>query len=67
MAIKEYYSVRYMDEAALCMDELNAPWFHSDMVSQWVTVSFDRNDKERDLLAKVTYISVQRKAKFAES
>ena len=53
MAIKEYYSVRDMDEAALCMDELNAPWFHSDMVSQWVTVSFDRNDKERDLLAKL--------------
>ena len=53
MAIKEYYSVRDMDEVALCMDELNAPWFHSDMVSQWVTVSFDRNDKERDLLAKL--------------
>lgn len=53
MAIKEYYSVRDMDEAALCMDELNAPWFHSNMVSQWVTDSFDRNDKERDLLAKL--------------
>lgn len=53
MAIKEYYSVRDMDEAALCMDELNAPWFHSNMVSQWVTDSFDRNDKDRDLLAKL--------------
>lgn len=53
MAIKEYYSVRDEDEAALCMDELKAPWFHSNMVSQWVTDSFDRNNVERDLLAKL--------------
>jgi len=53
MAIKEYYSVIDMDEAALCMDELKAPWFHSKIVSQWVTDSFDRNNVERDLLAKL--------------
>lgn len=53
MAIKEYYSVKDKDEAALCMDELKAPWFHSNMVSQWVTDSFDRNNVERDLLAKL--------------
>jgi translation initiation factor 4G len=46
-------SVIDMDEAALCMDELKAPWFHSKIVSQWVTDSFDRNNVERDLLAKL--------------
>ncbi|XP_057822607.1 eukaryotic translation initiation factor 4G [Cryptomeria japonica] len=53
LAIKEYYSVRDMDEAALCVNDLKSAWFHSDMVSQWVIDSFDRKDVERDLLSKL--------------
>eukprot|EP01018_Ginkgo_biloba_P007512 Gb_05240 [translate_table: standard] len=53
MAIKEFYSVRDMKEAALCVDELKAPVFYPTMVSLWVTDSFDRKDIERDLLPKL--------------
>eukprot|EP01018_Ginkgo_biloba_P033520 Gb_34242 [translate_table: standard] len=53
MAIKEFYSARDMKEAVLCVEGLKAPWFHSNMVSQWVTDSFDRKDVERDFLAKL--------------
>uniref|UniRef100_A0A1J3HWY4 Eukaryotic translation initiation factor 4G n=1 Tax=Noccaea caerulescens TaxID=107243 RepID=A0A1J3HWY4_NOCCA len=50
-AIKEYYSARDEKEIGLCMKDINSPAFHPTMISLWVTDSFERKDKERDLLA----------------
>ncbi|CAF1845821.1 unnamed protein product [Brassica napus] len=52
-AIKEYYSARDEKEIGLCMKDINSPAFHPTMISLWVTDSFERKDKERDLLAKL--------------
>jgi len=51
MAIKEFYSIRDMKEAAMCVEDLKSPWFHPTMVSGWLINSFDRKDVERDALA----------------
>lgn len=51
MAIKEFYSIRDMKEAAMCVEDLKSPWFHPTMVSSWLIDSFDRKDAERDALA----------------
>ncbi|XP_052211313.1 eukaryotic translation initiation factor 4G-like isoform X2 [Diospyros lotus] len=52
-AIKEFYSAKDEKEVALCVKDLNAPSFYSAMVSIWVIDSFERKDKDRDLLAKL--------------
>ncbi|XP_056865520.1 eukaryotic translation initiation factor 4G-like isoform X2 [Raphanus sativus] len=52
-AIKEYYSARDEKEIGLCIKDMNSPAFHPTMISLWVTDSFERKDKERDLLAKL--------------
>ncbi|CAN8254146.1 unnamed protein product [Cochlearia groenlandica] len=52
-AIKEYYSARDEKELGLCMKDINSPAFHPKMISVWVTDSFERKDKERDLLSKL--------------
>ncbi|KAJ0254867.1 Eukaryotic translation initiation factor 4G [Hirschfeldia incana] len=52
-AIKEYYSARDEKEIGLCMKDINSPAYHPTMISLWVTDSFERKDKERDLLAKL--------------
>ncbi|KAG7028728.1 hypothetical protein SDJN02_09909, partial [Cucurbita argyrosperma subsp. argyrosperma] len=52
-AIREYYSARDEKEVTLCIKDLNSPGFHSSMISLWVTDSFERENKERDLLAKL--------------
>ncbi|XP_023638991.1 eukaryotic translation initiation factor 4G isoform X1 [Capsella rubella] len=52
-AIKEYYSARDEKEIGLCMKDINSPAYHPTMISLWVSDSFERKDKERDLLAKL--------------
>ncbi|CAK9318906.1 unnamed protein product [Citrullus colocynthis] len=52
-AIREYYSARDEKEVTLCIKDLNSPEFHSSMISLWVTDSFERENTERDLLAKL--------------
>ncbi|KFK35226.1 hypothetical protein AALP_AA5G256700 [Arabis alpina] len=52
-AIKEYYSARDEKEIGLCMKDMRSPAFHPTMISLWVNDSFERKDKERDLLAKL--------------
>ncbi|XP_038881666.1 eukaryotic translation initiation factor 4G-like isoform X2 [Benincasa hispida] len=52
-AIREYYSARDEKEVTLCIKDLNSPEFHSSMISLWVTDSFERQNTERDLLAKL--------------
>ncbi|AEE80027.1 eukaryotic translation initiation factor 4G [Arabidopsis thaliana] len=52
-AIKEYYSARDENEIGMCMKDMNSPAYHPTMISLWVTDSFERKDKERDLLAKL--------------
>ncbi|XAR54216.1 hypothetical protein NMG60_11029250 [Bertholletia excelsa] len=52
-AIKEFYSAKDEKEVALCVKDLNAPSFYPTMISIWVNDSFERKDKERDLLAKL--------------
>ncbi|XP_057850938.2 eukaryotic translation initiation factor 4G isoform X2 [Cryptomeria japonica] len=53
MAIKEYYSIRDMKEAALCVSDLKSPWYNPTLVSLWIMDSFDRKDVERDLLGNL--------------
>lgn len=48
-AIKEFYSAKDEKEVALCVKDLNSPSFYPSMISLWVTDSFERKDKERDL------------------
>ncbi|KAH9611870.1 hypothetical protein KSS87_019549 [Heliosperma pusillum] len=52
-AIKEFYSVKDEKEVALCIRDLNAPSFYPNVVSIWVSDSFERKDIERDSLAKL--------------
>ncbi|XP_074271960.1 eukaryotic translation initiation factor 4G-like [Silene latifolia] len=52
-AIKEFYSVKDEKEVALCIKDLNAPSFYPNVVSTWVSDSFERKDIERDSLAKL--------------
>ncbi|KAJ6815767.1 eukaryotic translation initiation factor 4G [Iris pallida] len=52
-AIQEFYSAKDEEEVILCIKELKSPSFYPSMVSLWVTDSFERKDKERDLLAKL--------------
>ncbi|KAJ6804529.1 eukaryotic translation initiation factor 4G-like [Iris pallida] len=52
-AIREFYSAKDEEEVILCIKELKSPSFYPSMVSLWVTDSFERKDKERDLLAKL--------------
>nr|XP_029123295.1 eukaryotic translation initiation factor 4G isoform X2 [Elaeis guineensis] len=49
--IREFYSARDEEEVSLCIKELNCPNFYPAMISLWVTDSFERKDKERDILA----------------
>ncbi|CAI9102079.1 OLC1v1000276C2 [Oldenlandia corymbosa var. corymbosa] len=51
--IKEFYSAKDENEVALCIKDLNNPSFYPSMISLWVTDSFERKDKERDLLTKL--------------
>ncbi|KAL4199611.1 hypothetical protein AMTRI_Chr03g52090 [Amborella trichopoda] len=52
-AIEEFYSANDEGEVASCIKDLNSPNFYPTMVSLWVGDSFERKDKERDLLAKL--------------
>ncbi|XP_010469211.1 PREDICTED: eukaryotic translation initiation factor 4G isoform X1 [Camelina sativa] len=52
-AIKEYYSARDEKEIGLCMKDMNSPAYHPTMISLWVSDSFERKDKERNLLAEL--------------
>ncbi|XP_047315014.1 eukaryotic translation initiation factor 4G [Impatiens glandulifera] len=52
-AIKEFYSAKDLNEVVQCIKDLNAPSFHPNMISIWVTDSFERKDGERDLLSKL--------------
>ncbi|KAL6565829.1 hypothetical protein OROHE_004884 [Orobanche hederae] len=52
-AIKEFYSARDENEVALCIKDLNTPGFYPSMISIWLTDSFERKDKERDLLTSL--------------
>lgn len=47
------FSARDVKEVVLCVKDLNSPSFHPSMVSMWVTDSFERKDKERELLAEL--------------
>ncbi|CAL5355826.1 unnamed protein product [Camellia sinensis] len=50
-AIREFYSAADEKEVALCIRELNSPSFYPSMISIWVNDSFERKDRDRDLLA----------------
>lgn len=52
-AIREFYSANDMNEVALCVKDMNSPSFHSSMICIWITDSFERKDRDRDLLAKL--------------
>uniref|UniRef100_A0A5B6Z427 Eukaryotic translation initiation factor 4G n=1 Tax=Davidia involucrata TaxID=16924 RepID=A0A5B6Z427_DAVIN len=50
-AIREFYSAKDENEVALCIRDLNSPSFCPSMISIWVNDSFERKDRDRDLLA----------------
>ncbi|KAK9757730.1 hypothetical protein RND81_01G182700 [Saponaria officinalis] len=52
-AIKEYYSAKDVEEAKLCIKELNAPSFYPMVISMWVSDAFERKDMERNVLTKL--------------
>ena len=47
------FSAKDENEVALFIKDLNSPGFYPSMVSIWVTDSFERKDKEMDMLAKL--------------
>ncbi|ERN01028.1 hypothetical protein AMTR_s00002p00142070 [Amborella trichopoda] len=53
LTFKPFYSANGEGEVASCIKDLNSPNFYPAMVSFWVTDSFERKDKEKDLLAKL--------------
>ncbi|KAG6437832.1 hypothetical protein SASPL_102762 [Salvia splendens] len=53
ITIKEFYSARDESEVAMCIKDLNAPGFYPSMISIWLVDSFERKDKERELLTKL--------------
>ncbi|KAK4338172.1 hypothetical protein RND71_042659 [Anisodus tanguticus] len=52
-AIREFYSAVDEDEVVLRIGELNSPSFLPMMLSIWVNDSFQRKERDRDLLAKL--------------
>ncbi|KAH7427227.1 hypothetical protein KP509_10G035100 [Ceratopteris richardii] len=58
-ALNEYFSARDLKEATLCVEELRAPTFYPTMVSTWISLSFEKGDVDRELLAKLL-ISLQK-------
>ncbi|XP_069144686.1 eukaryotic translation initiation factor 4G-like isoform X1 [Solanum lycopersicum] len=52
-AIREFYSAVDEDEVVLRIGELNSPSFHPMMLSIWVNDSFQRKERDRDLLARL--------------
>ncbi|CAN4127734.1 unnamed protein product [Withania somnifera] len=52
-AIREFYSAVDEDEVVLRIGELNSPRFHPIMLSIWVNDSFQRKERDRDLLARL--------------
>lgn len=48
-----FFSARDENEVAMCIKDLNAPSFYPSMISIWLTDSFERKDKERELLTKL--------------
>lgn len=49
-AIIEYFSAQDLKEAALCVEDIRSPSFHSTMVSIWILISLEKTDIERKLL-----------------
>ena len=45
----EYFNSGEIDEAKRCIIEMNAPYFHHEVVKRLVVKSFDRQDNEREL------------------
>lgn len=65
-AIREYYSAKDEKEITLCIKDLNAPGFYPNVVSIWVTDSFERKDMERDMLANLLInLAKQQQAMFS--
>ncbi|MCD7460895.1 hypothetical protein HAX54_044697 [Datura stramonium] len=52
-AIREFYSAVDEDEVALRIGELNSPSFLPMMLAIWVNDSFQRKERDRDLLARL--------------
>ncbi|KAM3263813.1 eukaryotic translation initiation factor 4G-like isoform X2 [Capsicum annuum] len=52
-AIHEFYSAVDEDEVVLRIGELNSPSFLPMMLSMWVNDSFQRKERDRDLLARL--------------
>ena len=51
--IKEYFDSSDMDELLICIQEINVPSYTYEFVKRAVNMSFDRSDRERELVSKL--------------
>jgi len=51
--IKEYFDSSDMDELLICLQEINVPSYTYEFVKRAVNMSFDRTDRERELVSKL--------------
>ncbi|KAI3711756.1 hypothetical protein L1987_70300 [Smallanthus sonchifolius] len=51
--LEEYFSVRMLDEALQCLEELNAPEYHSEFVKEAVSLALEKSPPCVEPLAKL--------------
>lgn len=51
--LKEYLSVADLNEAMLCVEELQTPDFHPEFVQMTVSMGLESQDRERELIRKL--------------
>jgi hypothetical protein len=51
--ITEYFDSSDMDELLICIQEINVPSYTYEFVKRAVNMSFDRTDRERELVSKL--------------
>lgn len=59
--LEEYFSVRILDEALQCLEELNAPEYHSDFVKEAVSLALEKSPPCFEPLAKLLDYLVSKK------
>lgn len=59
--LEEYFSVRILDEALQCLEELNAPEYHSQFVKEAVSLALEKSPPCVEPLAKLLDHFINRK------
>ncbi|KAK1414028.1 hypothetical protein QVD17_29766 [Tagetes erecta] len=59
--LEEYFSVRILDEALQCLEELNAPEYHSEFVKEAISLALEKSPPCVEPLAKLLDYLVTKK------